>query len=92
MFIEAEQARSIVLRALGALDGDGTERGRLASAAKVRVAQAGRYVTAQSIQLHGGIGITEEHDAHLFLKRAHLAAQWFGGERELLDEIAGLAA
>jgi alkylation response protein AidB-like acyl-CoA dehydrogenase len=51
-----------VLRALGALGGtDPAERTRLAAAAKVRTAQAGRFVTGQAIQLHGGIGVTEEY-------------------------------
>lgn len=41
-----------------------------------------------NIQLHGGIGITEEHDAQLFMKRAQLLARWFGSERAILDRIA----
>lgn len=62
MFIETEQARSLVLRALAALSGeDQADRTRLAAAAKVRTAQAGRVVTGQAIQLHGGIGVTEEY-------------------------------
>jgi alkylation response protein AidB-like acyl-CoA dehydrogenase len=69
MFIESEQARSIVLRALGAIEGDPAERGRLAAAAKVRVAQSGRYVTGQAIQLHGGIGLTEEYPVGHYFRR-----------------------
>jgi alkylation response protein AidB-like acyl-CoA dehydrogenase len=90
MFIEAEQARSIVLRALGALDGDGPERGRLASAAKVRVAQAGRYVTAQSIQLHGGIGITEEYPVGHHFKRLTVFTLMNGADAAHLERFVRL--
>ncbi|HEY3696813.1 acyl-CoA dehydrogenase [Phenylobacterium sp.] len=90
MFIETEQARSIVLRALAALDGDGPERGRLASAAKVRVAQAGRYVTAQSIQLHGGIGLTEEYPVGQHFKRLTMFTLLNGADAAHLERFVRL--
>ncbi len=40
-----------------------------------------------NIQLHGGIGITDEHDAHLFMKRAHVLNRWFGTNRALGSRI-----
>ena len=45
-------------------------------------------VTAQTIQLHGGIGFTLEHDAHLHFKRARASALLLGSAIELTDEIA----
>ncbi|WP_157215162.1 acyl-CoA dehydrogenase family protein [Flavisphingomonas formosensis] len=70
MFIELEQARSIVLRGLEALTaGDPTERARIAAATRARVAQAGSFVGAQGIQLHGGIGVTEEYPVGHYFKR-----------------------
>jgi len=69
MFIETEQARSIILRAIGAwLDGEG-EAAQLTSAAKARVGKAGHFVGAQAIQLHGGIGVTEECAVGQYYKR-----------------------
>jgi acyl-CoA dehydrogenase len=70
MFIETEQARSIILRGLAGLRSpDVRERARLAAATKARAAQAGAYVGAQAIQLHGGIGVTEEYPVGHFFKR-----------------------
>lgn len=61
MFIELEQSRSVVLRGLDALVRNGPDRSAMAAACRVRVAQAGHFVGAQGIQLHGGIGVTEEY-------------------------------
>jgi alkylation response protein AidB-like acyl-CoA dehydrogenase len=44
------------------------------------------------IQLHGGIAITWEHDAHRYFKRAHGSAQLFGQPHEHVRRLAGLAA
>ena len=90
MFIECEQARSIVLRALAGLAGDGAERGRLASAAKVRTAQAGRYVTAQAIQLHGGIGMTKEYPIGRHYQRLTMFGLLGGAEAVHLDRFVAL--
>ena len=62
MFIALEQARSMVARGLIALDAaEPAERARMAAATKAKVGQAGLFVTGQAIQLHGGIGVTEEY-------------------------------
>lgn len=91
MFIECEQARSIVLRALAGLADDGAERGRLASAAKVRAAQAGRYVTAQAIQLHGGIGMTKEYPIGRHYQRLTMFGLLGGAEAVHLDRYVALS-
>jgi alkylation response protein AidB-like acyl-CoA dehydrogenase len=92
MFIECEQARSIVLRAVATLDADGPERGRLASAAKVRVAQSGRYVTAQAIQLHGGIGMTKEYPIGRHFQRLTAFGLLNGPEAAHLERFVALGA
>ena len=51
------------------------------SAAKARCSEAGLLVTRQSIQLHGGIGYTDECDIGLFLKRALVLSAWLGNAR-----------
>ncbi len=68
MLIHAEQARSLTyLAALRYADDDANQRRRAVSAAKVRVGQAARFVGQQAIQLHGGMGVTNEvAAAHLF--------------------------
>jgi alkylation response protein AidB-like acyl-CoA dehydrogenase len=70
MFISLEQARSIVLRGVTALDCDPpASLTRTASAVKAKVGQTARFVTGQAIQLHGGIGVTQEHLVGHYYKR-----------------------
>ena len=70
MFIELEQARSMVLRGLSALTlEDPRARSAMAAATKARVAQAGLYVGGQSLQLHGGIGMAEEYPVGHYFNR-----------------------
>jgi alkylation response protein AidB-like acyl-CoA dehydrogenase len=72
MLIHAEQARSVTYLAAGRYAStDADERRRVVSAAKVRVGQAARFVGQQAVQLHGGMGVTNEvAAAHLFKRLA----------------------
>ena len=72
MLIHAEQARSVTYLAAGRYTStDADERRRAVSAAKVRVGQAARFVGQQAVQLHGGMGVTNEvAAAHLFKRLA----------------------
>jgi alkylation response protein AidB-like acyl-CoA dehydrogenase len=88
LHVLAESARSISYAAAAALGTpDGT---RLAAVAKVACSEAFERVAAEMIQLHGGIGITWEHDAHVFFKRAHGAAHLFGHPREHVHRLAAM--
>jgi alkylation response protein AidB-like acyl-CoA dehydrogenase len=79
MFIETELAYSASLAAAIRIDDpDDAERRAAVSAAKVQLAESGRYVTQQAIQLHGGIGITDEHDVGLYFKRMTVLNAVFG--------------
>jgi alkylation response protein AidB-like acyl-CoA dehydrogenase len=70
MFIHLEQARSMALLAAVKLgSGDAQERRRAVSAAKYRVGQAARFVGQQAVQLHGGMGVTDELPASHYFKR-----------------------
>lgn len=70
MFIHLEQARSMALLAAVKLDGDdAAERRRVVSAAKYRVGQAARFIGQQAVQLHGGMGVTDELAAAHYFKR-----------------------
>lgn len=78
MFCETELAKSLVLDALAAIDERRNDAPLLASAAKARLSSAARRITREAVQLHGGIGMTDEHDIGLFLKRSAVAEVSFG--------------
>jgi alkylation response protein AidB-like acyl-CoA dehydrogenase len=70
MYIHLEQARSMALLAAVKLgSGDAAERRRAVSAAKYRVGQAAKFVGQQAVQLHGGMGVTDELPAAHYFKR-----------------------
>jgi alkylation response protein AidB-like acyl-CoA dehydrogenase len=68
--------------------GDAPDLGLRAAAAKAYCSEVLLKVAGEMIQLHGAIGITWEHDAHRYLKRAHGAAQFFGQPAEHIARIA----
>ncbi len=78
MFCEVQICQSVVLDALSALDERRNDVARAASLAKARVGDASRLMTNESVQLHGGIGMTDEADVGLYLKRARVQAQLLG--------------
>ena len=80
MFIECELARSIVMMAAMTLDSDVPEpqKQRAVSAAKSRVGRAARKVGQEAVQLHGGIGITDELDVSHYFKRLTAIELLFG--------------
>jgi acyl-CoA dehydrogenase len=80
MFCEVELAKSCVLEALTALDEnrDPQEIARLASLAKAKVGETFHLVSREGIQMHGGIGMTDEFDIGFFIKRAAVTEQTFG--------------
>lgn len=70
MFIHLEQARSMaMLAAVKVGSNDDEERRRVVSAAKVRINHAARFVGQQAVQLHGGMGVTDELPAAHYFKR-----------------------
>ena len=79
MYIHLEQARSMALLAAVKLgSGDAGERRRVVSAAKYRVGQAARFVGQQAVQLHGGMGVTDELPAAHHFKRLTMIELTFG--------------
>ena len=89
MVVEHEQAKSMaVLAALSADLADTAERRRVISAAKVQIGRSGRFVGQQSIQLHGGIGMTDEYLAGHYFKRLTMIDQSFGDADHHLDRFA----
>ena len=80
MFCEVELSKSVVLEALTALDEgrDQKEIAKLASLAKTKVGETFTRVSREGIQMHGGIGMTDEFDIGFFIKRSAVAEQTFG--------------
>lgn len=80
MFCEVELSKSVVLEALTALDEgrDAEEIAKLASLCKAKVGETNHTVSREGIQMHGGIGMTDEFDIGFFMKRAAVCEQTFG--------------
>ncbi len=80
MFCEVELSKSCVLEALTALDEgrSAAEIAKLASLAKTKVGETYHLVAREGIQMHGGIGMTDEFDIGFFIKRQAVAEQTFG--------------
>jgi acyl-CoA dehydrogenase len=78
MFIETELARSAVIAAHKALDEHSAQVADFASVAKARCSDAFVLIGNESVQMHGGIGMTDEHDVGFFIKRARVAEVTFG--------------
>lgn len=81
MLVSVETARSISWSAAWAMAQADPEAERHAAMAKAWCSDAFSAVTSEMVQLHGGIAITWEHDAHYYFKRAHATAQMFGSAR-----------
>lgn len=69
MFMEVEQAKSILVMAAMAMDHAGGYAPRELSAAKSRIGKAARKVSQESVQIHGGVGVTDELDVGHYFKR-----------------------
>jgi alkylation response protein AidB-like acyl-CoA dehydrogenase len=88
MLLETENARSAVYGAAWAADAEPESLPRAASMAKAYASDAGWRVPDASIQVHGGIGFTWEHDLHFFLKRGRANAAMFGDARWHRERVA----
>ena len=92
MFIAQEQARSMSCLACSRIDQarDGNERKRSVSAAKIKIADNARHISQESVQLHGGMGMSEELKiSHTFRRLTALASQ-FGDADHHLARFAAL--
>ena len=78
VFMEIELCRSAVMAAANAADAGESDLALLVSLAKARCSDAFILATNEGVQMHGGIGMTDEHDAGLYMKRARAAEMTFG--------------
>ncbi|HEX7355788.1 MAG TPA: acyl-CoA dehydrogenase family protein [Mycobacteriales bacterium] len=90
-YVGVEQLRSLVWWAAWAADESPDELPMASAAAKAYAAQVIEQATSAAIQVHGGIGFTWEHDAHLYWRRGKVDRLLLGDEVSLLDEVATLA-
>ena len=88
LFGEIELCKSVVLKALQAIDEDSDELALLASLAKAKCGQTASLATAEGIQMHGGIGMTDEFEIGFFIKRWCSLNQQLGDSRYHLDRFA----
>jgi alkylation response protein AidB-like acyl-CoA dehydrogenase len=89
MFISYEQARSMVCLACVKVDtADAAERRRVVSAAKIKIADACRHVSQEAVQLHGGMGMTEDLKISHTFRRLTMIAQAFGDVDHHLERFA----
>jgi alkylation response protein AidB-like acyl-CoA dehydrogenase len=91
MLLEVEGSRSGAYYAAWCADSEPESLPAAASGAKAYSSDAGWRVCGSSLQVHGGIGFTWEHDLHFFLKRAKTNAMLYGSAREHRDRVASLA-
>ena len=92
MYICTEQARSMAILAASKVDTatNPVERQRAVSAAKIKIADAARQVSQESVQLHGGMGMSEELKVSHTFRRLTMIAQRFGDADHHLERYAAL--
>jgi len=92
MFCEIELAKSVVIDGLTAIDEKRDDVAIMASACKARLTDASRLITREAVQMHGGIGMTDEHDIGLYLKRGSATELALGDAAYHRDRFAKLKA
>lgn len=90
MFSEIELCRSVVLDGLSALEARRNDVPQAASLAKARLSDTARLLTNEGLQMHGGMGMTDQFDIGLYMKRARVAAATFGDANFHRDRYATL--
>jgi alkylation response protein AidB-like acyl-CoA dehydrogenase len=91
MLLEVEGSRSAAYYAAWCADAEPESLAQAASMAKSYASDAGWRVCTSSLQVHGGIGFTWEHDLHFYLKRAKTNALMFGSAAEHRERVASLS-
>ena len=90
MFTDLEMTRSCISAALSAVDDGSGNVSELASLAKAKASELVHLVSNETVQMHGGIGMTDEHDSGLYMKRARVQEALWGGASYHRDRYARL--
>ena len=90
MFSELELTRSCIGAALSGIDENRNDTAELASLAKACASELIHLVSNETVQFHGGIGMTDDHDSGLYMKRARVQEAMLGGASFHRDRYAKL--
>jgi alkylation response protein AidB-like acyl-CoA dehydrogenase len=90
LYCELEVSRSAVLKALQMLDESFESAGAIVSIAKAKAGQSATLAVQEAVQMHGGIGMTDEFDVGLFMKRVRVGQELFGDANFHADRLARL--
>lgn len=91
MFMNYEQSQSVTLMVTLKLEAEETERKKAASAAKVQIGKAGRFVGQSAVQIHGGMGMTDELNVGHYFKRLTMLDTLYGNVDHHLKRYAALS-
>ena len=90
LFVEIEIARSAVLKALQALDADAPHAAMAIAVAKAKAGTVATLSVQEGVQMHGGMGMTDQFDIGLFMKRARVCQELFGDANYHAEQLARL--
>ncbi|MFZ5734033.1 MAG: acyl-CoA dehydrogenase family protein [Pseudomonadota bacterium] len=90
LYTDIEITRAAVLKALQALDADLDKAGAAVAVAKARAGTTTTLAVQEGVQMHGGVGMTDEFDIGLFMKRARVCQELFGDSNFHADALARL--
>jgi alkylation response protein AidB-like acyl-CoA dehydrogenase len=88
LYIDIEITRSAVLKALQTLDGDFDKAGAAVAVAKARAGTTATLAVQEGVQMHGGMGMTDQFDIGFFMKRARVCQELFGDSNYHADQLA----
>ena len=91
LYGEIEIARAVALKSAQLLDTGDPRAELLVSAAKAKAAKSAALAVQEGVQMHGGIGMTDEHDIGLYMKREAVLSELFGGPRYHANRVAELS-
>jgi alkylation response protein AidB-like acyl-CoA dehydrogenase len=90
LYVEIEITRAAVLKALQALDGDFEKAGAAVAVAKAKAGSTATLAVQEGVQMHGGMGMTDQFDIGFFMKRARVCQELFGDSNFHADQLARL--
>jgi alkylation response protein AidB-like acyl-CoA dehydrogenase len=90
LYVEIEITRAAVLKALQTLDGDFENAGAAVAVAKAKAGSTATLAVQEGVQMHGGMGMTDQFDIGFFMKRARVCQELFGDSNFHADQLARL--
>jgi alkylation response protein AidB-like acyl-CoA dehydrogenase len=90
LYFDIEMARAAVLKALQAIDADPATAGEAVAVAKARAGTSATLAVQEGVQMHGGMGMTDEFDIGFFMKRARVLQEYLGDSGFHADRLASM--